>query len=244
MTVTIPIETLRAVFKALGTQIETVKIRPQEDGWHLYGKSEDNISIVDAHIRPEGFKEYEVWNDIVVDIDDVLEPIAKGQGDAIIDISKGRLDIKVGRLSFRRKLVADIEVNPRMPALDLDTEFIITASGLDDVLVASSAAGDLRFKAIRFEQTEESMTATIFSDDTDIGQVACTLGKSDFIMLSGEARSRYPASSWVELVKTIPKGAEADVLYKKDYPMMISYTIGSADIRMMVAPQLEDEGDE
>jgi len=246
MTVTIPAETLRAVFKALNTQVATVKVRPQDDGWHLYGKSPDNISIVDAHIRAEGFKAYERWDDFVVDTADVLEPIAKAspQDDVIIDTGSGRLDIKVGRLSFRRKLVADIEVTPRMPELELDAEFIIAAGGLDDILVAASAAGDLRFKALRLEQDEGALKVSIFADDTDIGTVAAELPASEFIMLSGTASARYPAGMWVDMVRTIPKAAEADVLYRRNFPMLVTYAVGGADIRMMIAPQIETEGDE
>jgi len=240
MSVTIGADTLKAVFKAISTQVETVKVMSGEEGWHLYGRSKDNTSVVDASIPKEAFASYERWDDIVVDVKDILEPAAKARDEVEIDISSGRLDIKAGRLSFRRKLVGDIEVNPRMPKPELDTESIADVGVYADIL--SAAAGDMRFKAIRVSQTEEGMTLSVFADDTDIGTVSCTLPADAFVMLSGEGSARYSAGIWYDLMKAIPSGAEVDMLFKKDYPMLMSYTVGGAEVRMMIAPQVE--GDE
>jgi len=239
MTVTLRADAVKAVFKAIATQVSTVKISASEAGWHLYGRSDSNITVVDATIPKESFSEYEVWDDFVVDVRDILEPAAKAKDEMTIDISSGRLDIKVGRLSFRRKLVGDIEVNPKMPTLDLDAECIAPVEVFGDIM--SAASGDLRFKAMKMAQTDAGLTVSIYADDTDIGTVTCEIPADDFGMISGEATARYPAGAWHELMKVIPPGTEVDVLFKKNYPMMITYSAGGAEVRMMIAPQIEEE---
>lgn len=240
MTVAIPADTLRAVFKALATQVETVKIRPAEDGWHLYGRSLDSVSIVDAHIRTEAFTEYEQWNDIVVDTKDILEPISKAQDDVKLNVvDNARLDIKAGRLNFRRPLIAELEVNPRFPELDLDVECIVSVDVLGEILGAP--VGDMRFKALRLSQTPEALTLKVFEDDDEMSTVTCAIASTDCVMLEGEGSARYPARCWSELVRCIPKGTDVDLLFKHNFPMMMSYTVGNADIRMMIAPHIEEE---
>lgn len=240
MTVTVRSDELKASLKAIQALVEEVRIVPAEDGWHMYAMSVDKTMLVDVRIPKESFEEYEEWAPFTVMVKDMLDPLAKAAQTTKVDTSTGRLRMRTGRISFIRPLQADEDVTPRFPDLELDAECIVDVDKVTDILTVMS--GDPRFKACRFTQSEEDLKMEVFEDDSDLGEVL-RVPRGDCVMLEGQGRARFSMYAIAQILKSVPKGTEIDLLFSTNKPMMASYTVGGTGIRFMMAPQWEDDDD-
>lgn len=241
MAVTVKSNELKASLKALSALIDDVRIVPDDDGWHMYAMSADKTMIVDTHIKVSAFEEYGKGEPFTIAIKDLLDPLAKAAETTVIDTSTGRLRIRTGRISFIRPIQADIEVTPRFPSLELNVECIADVDFFGDLLSVTS--GDVKFKACRFRQTAEDLRVEVFEDGSEFGEVM-RIPASECVLLSGEATARFGMYAISQIIKSVPKGTEVDMLYDDSKPMIVSYSIGDADIRFMLAPQWETEDEE
>jgi len=241
MTVTVRSNELKASLKAMSALIDTIRIDPDDNGWYMHAMSSDKTMMVDARIPDVSFEEYEKWEPFTVSIKDMLDPLAKASDTTKVDISTGRLRMRTGRVSFIRPLQGTKDPAPRFPNLELDTECIVDVDIVADIL--SVMSGDPKFKACRFTQSAEDLKMEIFEDESDLGEVM-RIPKADCVMLSGEGVARYSMHAMAQILKSVPKGTEVDMLFSTSKPMMVSYSIGDTAVRFMLAPQWEDTEDE
>lgn len=241
MSVTADATMLKAAFKAVATQMETVKIFPDEDGWRIFAISTDKISMADVRIPRTAFKEYEVWEPVVIDTRDLLDPLSKAKGDATIDISTGRLVIRAGGLRFTRAIMGDMEVAPRMPDLKMDTECIVPMQALEPIM--SAPIDKVMFKAVRLAVSSEGLAIDVHEEDSDIGAVSLSVAASDCLLIDGDASASYSAERVFGVLKAVPGDAEADLRMRSDFPLQLSYSVGGAEIMFMLAPRVAAEED-
>ena len=229
---------LKASLQAIASQVDTVKVRQGDDGWHLYGGS--NYSVANVHITKDAFTEYDQEDDFVADVKDLLEPLAKAGETVTIDTSTGKLVISSGRFKYTRKLLADIEVFPRMPKAQLQTEVILPVEALTDIF-STVPSKDAKNMTMRLTLTSEDLTLNVYERGNEYGRVDMTITKGDCTLVSGEANSIFGYSMVEDILKTVPKGTDIDLLFDTGYPLMVKYTVGHADIVFALAPQLEDD---
>lgn len=234
-------EVLRRAFKAVATQAETVRVLPDEEGWRVYARGLDNVSVADVRLGrgcfAEGDDGYEVWEPFTVDCRDVLEPLAKAKGHAEMDISTGRLVVRTGAFTFTRALRGDMDVKPKFAELEYTAECIAQMSSLTPLIQATS--GDVRRLEVRLAQTEGSIVMDVHGGEGDIDAVSMTLETDDCLLLEGAAEASFSAEKVFDIWKAIPQDAEADMQFSTDYPLQVSYSTGDATMRFMVAPRVE-----
>ena len=229
---------LRASLQAVSSQVDMVKVRQEEDGWHLYGGS--NYSVANVHITRDAFTEYHQEDDFVADVKDLMEPLAKMGDTVTVDTSSGKLVVSGGRFRYTRKLVADIDVFPRMPKAELSTEAVLPVDLLAEIFSAvppkQAASMTLRLTA-----SADGLTVQVYERGSEYGRVDMSIPAADCTLLSGEAKSVFSFIMLSDIVKAVPKGTDVDLLFDTGYPLMVRYTVGCADIVLALAPQLEDE---
>ena len=229
---------LKASLQAIASQVDTVKIRQEDDGWHLYGGS--NYSIANVHITKDAFTEYRREDDFVVSIADLMDPLAKAGETVTIDTSTGMLVVSTGRFRHTKRVLADIEVFPRMPKVELKSEAICPVELLTDIFSVIPAK-DVKDMTIRFVVGAKGLTAECYEHGTPYGAVTATIPPEDCALVAGEARSTFSLRLVQDILRAVPKGTDVDLLLDTGYPLMVRYTIGAADITFALAPQLEDE---
>lgn len=239
MSVTADAQMLRAVFGAVATQADTVRIVPSEEGWSMFARSADNVSMVGAEIPKESFDGYEVWGVTTVDCKDILEPLAKAKGPAVLDISTGRLVVKAGGMRFVRALQAEYEELRSFRMLEFAAEAAVPMASLAPLL--SAPVDRVRWKSIAIRIDEEGVSMEVSEDDQDIGAVSMDIPAADCLVLSGEGRAVFSAERVFQVLGAIPRDAEADISLSTDYPMMVSFAVNGAQARFMLAPRIEVE---
>lgn len=239
--VTLPAKALKAAFNALASQVDTVRIDPQEDGWHLYARGLAGASLVNITIPASAFGEdYEAWPPFAMIVAKMQSLLAKASGPTTLDISKGYLSVTSGRICNRSTILPDFEQYPRMPNAETDLEVSLSVDLVNEI-ISSASEKEARHRGITFTASEDSLTMESYVDDDPVNGTVVTVPRTDCVILSGEGSARYSHKLMMEIFSSIPKGTDVDLQYREDYLMMISYTVEGAFIQFVVAPWIEQE---
>lgn len=238
--VTVPSKALKAAFKALSSQVDQVRVDPQEDGWHIYGLSPDKASMANVLIHAEAFRPYEAWPAFAVMVDDVLEPLAKASDSATLDISKGYLSVTSGRINYRRPIMPAFEEYPRIPQAELGVEVVADVDVIGEVITAVSEK-EAKSRGVTFTQTAESLVMESAEEDDPLHAVTVTIPRADCTLMEGEGSAQYSQRMLREIMTAVPRGTDVDVQYDNDYLMRISYTVEGADVVFVIAPWVENQ---
>lgn len=227
--------TLRTAMNLVATQTDEVTIRPADDGWHITAVSADHVTLMNVVISGTAFEDYDVWETFAVKVDDILGALSSASETVDIDISSGRLVIKSNGLRYRRALLAPEENSPRIPALNVTTEVVTTV----DRLLQVTAKGDVKYGQVVMQVTPEMFTAAV-EDEQGLG-VTLEIPMDECTLLLGEARTLYPVNAWVPFLRALPKGAELDMQFDTNFPLMATYTSKEMTFMWMVAPHIMAE---
>lgn len=227
--------TLRTAMNLVSTQTDEVTIRPADDGWHIIAISKDHVTLMNVVISETAFEDYDVWETFAVKVDDILGALSSASETADIDISSGRLVIKSNGLRYRRALLSPEENTPRIPTLDMTAEIVTTVDRLMQVV----NKGDAKYGQVVLQVTPEMFTAAV-EDEQGLG-VTLEIPIGECTLLLGEARTLYPINAWVPFLRALPKGAELDMQFDTNYPLMATYTSKEMTFMWMVAPHIVEE---
>lgn len=239
--ITVSVKALKAAFRALSSQVDTVRVVPEEDGWHIFGLSPDKSSMANVLIRTEAFTAYEVWPAaFAVSVDDILEPLAKAADTATLDISKGYLRITSGRVSHTRGLLGDFEEHPRVPAVQMGIE-VITDVDVIMELVDSVSEKEAKYRGVTFTQTQDNLVMESVEEDQPLHAVTVTVPRGDCVLMEGEGSAVYSHRMLREIFSTVPRGTEVDIQYDNNFLMRMDYTVEGAEITFVLAPWVEQD---
>ena len=240
--ISLPAKALKAVFSALASQTDTVRVDPQEDGWHLYGRGTSGTSLVNIHIPAGAFiGDYSQWAPFGMIVEKMLSLLSKASGAVTLDISKGYMAVTSGRVCTRGPILPDFEQYPRLPqGMETDLEVGLSVDIVNEVVQAVSDK-EARHRGITFDVSGDRLELESYADDDPVNGVVVTVPRADCAILAGEGSARYSHKLMMEIFSTVPKGTDVDMQYAEDYLMMITYTVEGALITFVVAPWVEQE---
>lgn len=239
--VTVSAEALRAAFKALASQIDEVRVVPDEKGWHVFGLAADRASMVNVDVNTEAFSAYEVWKPFAVRTEMMLEVLSKAGDDLTARFDEaGCLVMTIGRFTFRRNILEDFEEYPRVPKGELTLEFAVSAEVLKDVASVVSEK-EAKNRALSFTQGPEGLVMESFEYDDAVNTVSVTVPAAEMAILEGEGSSTYAHRLIREIAAAVPKGTDVDIMYGHANLMKVSYSVGGADMTFVLAPWIEEE---
>lgn len=235
-----PAAALKAVFKALESQIDTARIVPDEEGWTIYGMALSKASMVNVTMPAKAFSEYDVWPVFAMDVDVMLELLSKASGDVTLDISKGYMSVSSGHMVRKGPILPDFEQYPRMPKAEMTAEVSLSVDTFRDILSTVSEK-EAKHRSLRFTMTEDTLVLTTEDQDDPAIGAEYSVPKAEAVLMEGTARAAYSMSIMQEILGSIPKGTDVDIQYADEYLMNISYTVEGAYILFAIAPWIEDQ---
>lgn len=235
-----PAAALKAVFKALESQIDTARIVPDEEGWSIYGLALSKASMVNVTMPAKAFSEYDVWPVFAMDVGVMLGLLSKASGDVTLDISKGYMSAGSGHMVRKGPILPDFEQYPRMPKAEMTAEVSLGADNFRDILSTVSDK-EAKHRSLRFDMTEDSLVLTTEDPDNPADGAEYTVPKAETVLMEGTARATYGMLIMQEIFGAIPKGTDIDIQYADEYLMNISYTVEGAYILFAIAPWIEDQ---
>lgn len=239
MELTMDSKGLKAAFKAISTQVDSLKVVPDELGWRLYAMGTDKVSMVDARINVEAFSGgYEVWPEFCVDVKVFLDALAKAGDTAKVELGEGYLVISSGSLRLVRPLLADIEQNIRVPKVENTIEAMLNVDDMMDI--AAGVDGKGKYQRCRLKMFGDRMEMEV-SEYQDPYTTTVVIPKERTTLMGGEGTCLYPLHHLLAMLSAIPKGTQVDLCFDEDSLLEIRFDIGHTDILMVLCPQVEDE---
>lgn len=239
--VTVSSKALRAAFKALESQVEDVRVVPEEDGWHIYGLAVHRSSMVSIVISEEAFEAYDQWKPFAVRAADVLDVLSRAGAAVTVEDLGGRLRYTTGRFSFIRSCLADFEQHPRVPKGEQTCEVALSSDILADA-VGCVSEKEAKSRAMTLRQTKDALVVTS-AEENDPETVTMTVPRADADIMDGEAEATYSHRLMREIVSAMPKAATVDMQFGDNNILKMSYTVDHADILFILAPWVEKEQD-
>lgn len=238
--IALPAKALKATFSALSSQIDTVRVEPKEDGWHLYGRGIAGSSLVNISIPKDAFTAYSVWPPFAIDAEKMISLLSKASGQVTLDVSKGYMTASSGRIRNRGPILPDFEQYPRLPKAETDIEAGLSVDLVNEA-ISSASEKEARYRGLSFTAYEDRLEMETFLDDDPVNGTVVTVPRDECAILSGTGTARYSHKLLMEIFSTIPKGTDVDLQYAADYLMLITYSVEGALIQFVVAPWIQQD---
>ena len=230
---------LKAAFKAISTQVDSLKVMPDELGWRLYAMGTDKVSMVDARINLEAFEgEYEVWPEFCVDVDVFLSALAKAGEKTKVELGEGYLVITSGPLRMVRPLLADKDWFVRLPKAKNATEALLSVDDLMDVAAGLDKKGN--YQRCRLKMFEDRLEMEV-SEYQDPYTTTVVIPGEKMTLMGGNGNALYPLHHLLAMLSAVPKGTQVDLCFDTASILEVRFSVGHTDIYMVLCPQLEDE---
>jgi proliferating cell nuclear antigen len=235
-------ETLRDAIESVSSLVDEVKFSLSEKGMELKAVDPANVAMVVLKLDASAFEFFKATSgEIGVDLvrlSDILSMADRGESVKLeLDEENHKLNIGVGSLSYTLSLIdpSAIRKEPRIPELDLPAH--VTLSG-----------NELR-RAVKAAEKVSDHVVLGVSDDLffleakgDIDSLKLKIPSTELLGLKpGEARSLFSLDYLSDMSKSIGKAQEVKLELGVDYPLRISFKIGSVEVSYLLAPRIEQE---
>jgi proliferating cell nuclear antigen len=152
-----------------------------------------------------------------------------------------RLKIRMESLKYSISLLepSTIKREPKIPEIELPAEVTLKGSDFRQGIKASEPIGDYLVVGIETKPKE----VFIMETEGDVDRVTLELNKEDLFSISvvGEnaVRSMFSIEYLKEIGKVVSAASEVKLKIGKDFPIDISFAVGDAGVRYLLAPRIE-----
>ncbi|MCX6799076.1 MAG: proliferating cell nuclear antigen (pcna) [Candidatus Diapherotrites archaeon] len=232
---------------AIAVLIDEAEFFIDQGGLSLKATDPSQISMVDFSIEKSAFKKFDVAGSVKIGLDlDYLRQVmsrAKPNDQLTLELDDGKSRLLVllkgdATRRFQIPLIDIASVQLPNPKIEFDAELKMRAGILQDALkdaalvsshVSIGVASD-KF----FVKADSSKGALLNETEKD---------KKNLFEMNAkkEARSMFPLDYLQDMLKAAGSDTEIDVRLRSNAPIAISYKIGGASIRYLLAPRIETE---
>lgn len=229
----VKISPLKDVLTLAGSQTDEVTIRPDGEGWRIYAKSLDNVSLVDLRLNVSAFKDYVAGDMFAVNIDKILGAMKFFREEFMsIEISD-RMILKSGTL---RQTLALYTVSVEIPkTLNLPTNSVCTVFPEDICVAIDAAPSDVDMISL---EINEGLSVSAINNDTQMGAVL-TIPEEECIACSGQSKGGYSVTFLSKFLKKLPKGTEITLKSADRFPLIVSFECEFYTGTYFLAPWIE-----
>jgi proliferating cell nuclear antigen len=236
-------ESLRDAMEAVSSLVDEVKFSISEKGLELKAVDPANVAMVSLKIGSEAFEYFKATaGEIGVDLvrlSDVLSMADRGENIQLeLDEESHKLKIGVSSLSYTLSLIdpTAIRKEPRIPELDLPAHVTLPGGELRRAVKAAEKVSDHVVLGVSDE-------GFYMEAKGDIDSLKLKIPSTELLGLKpGEARSLFSLDYLEDMSKSIGKASEVTLELGIDYPLRVSYKLGSSvEVNYLLAPRIEQE---
>jgi len=226
--------------------VDECKIELGENHMGIRAVDPANVGMVDLVLNPPAFESYHAEGELIgvnlLRFDDIVG--MANSGDLVelnLDPRTRKLHIHIEGLSYTLALIDpdSIRARPDIPDLDLPAQVSLERSQLKRGTTAADMVSD--HITLRVDEGDDAFYIEAEGDTDDID---FKLGSEDVINLTtAEADSLFSLDFLKDMVKGIPKNAEATVDLGVEFPVKIHFEVaeGTGSVTYMLAPRIQSD---
>jgi len=237
---------LRESVDAVRAIVDEAKFNLTPTGISVRAVDAANVAMVSLELPDSAFESYSVEGEITIGIDlsKFVDLLKMGDPDSVCEldlVDSGRLKIKMGSLNYSISLLepSTIKRDPKIPEIELPAEIVLKGSDFRRGIKASEPIGDYLVVEINTKPMEMFTMET----EGDVDKVTLNLTKDDVFSISVVGEETVRSMFGIEYLKEISKVTSAtdEVKLKvgSDFPVDISFLLGDASVRYLLAPRIE-----
>ncbi|MCW7076877.1 MAG: proliferating cell nuclear antigen (pcna) [Candidatus Syntrophoarchaeum sp.] len=237
---------LRSSIDALLAVVDEARFNLTPTGVSVRAVDAANVAMVSLELPDSAFDAYSVDKEVTIglDLSKFIDLLKMGNPDSICEMDlqdSSRLKIKMGSLKYSISLLepSTIKREPKIPEIELPGEVILRGSDFRQGIKASEPIGDYLVVGIETKPKE----IFIMETEGDVDRVTLELDKDDLFSISvvGEdaVRSMFSIEYLKEISKVTSAADEVKLKIGKDFPIDISFAVGDASVRYLLAPRIE-----
>jgi proliferating cell nuclear antigen len=233
---------LRDIISALEAVVEDdIKLQIDESGFKVEAVDAANIAMVMLQAKSAAFDFYEATSsNLAMSLSSLANYTDKRDLPVSVELDEEthKLRISQGKTKYNMSLLDpnSIAKGPRIPALDMPCEVVISGSDLRDAITAMGKVSD----HAAIEQNETSFVVSA-RGDIDSAKVEFALSELTGVR-HGESRALFSIDYLVDVAKVLAKSNNVKVESGIDYPCRVSLNIGeNIFVQYLLAPRIEQE---